>query len=142
MEEEKQVEDITALMVPPVSATEIVVTNATLASSTVGKKTLDGNHVAEVVPSSPLMTFYVVSRAPLALPLAPGFQPHGPLATPRALDVAETGNHVGVIPGPNAHEVQVAPPLVPFLATYRADRNERRKKKKKEVKLKKRKNRE
>ena len=124
-------EDITVLTAPPISATEVVVSNAIPASSTVGKETLDGNYVAEVAPPSPPMTFHVVSRTPLAPPLAPEFQPDSPLATIRAPDVAETGDHARVISGPNAHDVQVAPPLVPFLATNRADRSERRKKKKK-----------
>ena len=149
MAEENQVEDIQALTASLVSVTEVVVPNATLASSTVEKETLDGSHVAEVAPRSPPMTFHVVSRAPLAPPLAPEFTPGGPLstprapefqpgglmATPRALDVAETGDHVEVIPVPNAHEVQVAPPLAPFLATNSADLSERRKQyKKKEAK--------
>ena len=78
---------------------------------------------------------YFCHVAPLAPPLAPGFQPDSPLATPRA-DVAETRDHT------NAHDVQVAPPLSPFLATNRADHNERRKKKKKKkAKLKKMKDR-
>ena len=112
--------------------------------------------MAEVTPPSPPMTFHVVSRAPLAPPLAPEFTPGGPLSTPRALefqpggllaaprapDVAETGDHVGMISAPNAHEVQVAPPLAPFLETNSADRSERWKPKKKEAKLKKRKDRE
>ena len=38
MEKVDQVEDITALTAPPVSATEVVVLNATPVSSTVGRK--------------------------------------------------------------------------------------------------------
>ena len=55
MEEDDQVEDITTLMAPPVSATEVVVPNATPVSSIVGKETLDGCHVTEVTPPSPSM---------------------------------------------------------------------------------------
>ena len=162
VEEEDQVEDIMVFTAPPVSATEVVDLNATPVSSTVGKETLDGGHVAKVTPPSPSMTFHVVSRAPLAPPLAPEFMPggplstslapSGPLSTPRAPefqpggplaashapDVTETRDHVGVIPAPNAHKVQVAP----FLATNSADRSERQKQKKKEAKLKKRNDRE
>ena len=57
MEEEDHVEDIMALTAPPVSATEVVVPNATPASFTVGKETLDGSHVAEVAPPGPPITF-------------------------------------------------------------------------------------
>ena len=142
VEEEDQVEDITALTAPPISATEVVVPNATPISSTIGKETLDGCHVARVTPPSSPMTFHVVSRAPLAPPLAPEFTSGGPLATPRTPDFTKTGDHVGMIPAPNAHDVQVAPPLAPFLATDRADRNEKQKQKKKKAKLKKRKDRE
>jgi hypothetical protein len=49
---------------------------------------------------------------------------------------------VGVILGPNGHEVSVPPPHVPSLATDRADRHEDGSMNKKEVKLKKRKDRE
>jgi hypothetical protein len=49
---------------------------------------------------------------------------------------------VGVIPGPNGHEVSVPPPHVPSLATDRADRHEGGSMNKKEAKLKKRKDRE
>ena len=105
MEEEDQLEDITALIASHVSDTVVVVPNAIPVSSTVGKETLDGYHVAEVTPPSPPITFHVVSRAPLAPPFAPEFTPGGPLSTPRALefqpggplatphvsDVAETG---------------------------------------------------
>ena len=152
VEEKDQVEDITALTAPPVSATEVMVPNATPVASTVGKETLDGCHVAKITPPNPPMTFHVVSRAPLAPPLALEFMSGGLLSTPRALEfqpggpralgVAETGEHVGVIPAPSTHEVQVAPSRAPFLATNRADRIERRKKKNKEAKLKKRKDRE
>ena len=154
-EEEDEVEDITALTAPPVSATEVVDLHATVVSSTIGKETLDDGHVAEVTPPSLPMTFHMASRVPLAPPFAPEFTPGGPLSTPRAPefqtggllaaprtpDVTEAGYHVGMIPAPNAHKVQVAPPRAPFLATDRADRNERQKKNK-GAKLKKRKNRE
>ena len=139
VEAEDQVEDIMALTALPVSATEVVDLNATPVSSTVGKETLDGGHVAEVTPPNPPMIFHVVSRAWLAPPLAPEFTPGGPLSIPRALDVVEIRDHVGVIPAPNAHEVQVAPSRASFLATNSTDRSERRKQKKKEAKLKKRK---
>jgi hypothetical protein len=92
-------------------------------SSVVGKETLDNCHVAEVTPPSPVMAFHVVGQdlPPLAS-LALGFPP----------DVAEVGDHVGVIPGPNGHEVPVTPPRAPFLATDSADRskNESRRRKK------------
>ena len=124
VEAEDQVEDIMVLTAPPVSATEVVDLNATPISSTVGKETLDGSHVAEVTPPNPPMTFHVVSRAWLAPPLAPEFTPGGPLSIPRAPDVVETRDHVGVIPAPNAHEVQVTPSRASFLATNSADRSE------------------
>ena len=142
MKKKNQVEDITALTAPPVFTTKVVVPNATSASSTVGKETHDGNHVAEVAPPSLPLIFHVVSRAPLAPPLALGFKPNGPLAPPRSPDFAETCVHTGVILGPNAHDVQVAPPFAPFLTTNRVDRSERRKQKKKGAKLKKRKDKE
>ena len=71
VEKEEPVEDITSLMALLVSATTGVELSATPVSSTVGKKTLDGSHVAEVSPPSPALTFQVVSRAPppLATPL-------------------------------------------------------------------------
>ena len=74
MEEVDQVEDITALTVPPVSATEVVVSIATLVSSTVGEEALDGCHVANVKPPSLAVAFHVVTwdLPPLAL-FAPGF---------------------------------------------------------------------
>ena len=59
-EKVNQVEDITAitaLTIPPVSATEVVVLNTTPVSSTVGTDTLDGCHMAEVTPPSPAMAF-------------------------------------------------------------------------------------
>ena len=118
---------------PPVSATKVVVPVATLVSSTVGEETLDGCHVADVTPPSPTVAFHVVARdpPPLAL-LAPGFPP----------DVAETVDRVGVIPGPDGHEVSVPPPRAPSLATDRADRHEGGTMNKKEAKPKKRKDRE
>ena len=128
MKEVDQIEDITVLTVPPVSATEVVVPITTLVSSTVEEDTLDGCHVADVTPPSLAVAFHVVVRdpPPLAL-LAPGSPP----------DVAETVDHVGVIPGPKGHGVSVPPPLAPSLAIDSADRREKRKQKKMEVKLKK-----
>jgi hypothetical protein len=82
VEEENQVEDITALTVPPISATEVVVPNATPISSIVGKETLDGYHVAEVTPPSPPLTFHVVIKAPP--PLAPRSCEHPATRTPCA----------------------------------------------------------
>jgi hypothetical protein len=102
VKEEDQVEDITALTAPPVSATEVLVPNATPVSSTFGKETLDSCHVTEVTPLSPLLTFHVVDRAPPPLaPLALGFPQSSQLAAPLAPDVAEIGDHIGVIPGPH-----------------------------------------
>ena len=60
---------------------------------------------------------------PLAI-LAPGFPSDNQLSAPLAPDVAETMDRVGVIPGPNGHEVSVPPPRVPSLATVRADCHE------------------
>jgi hypothetical protein len=57
VEEVEQMEDITAIVVPSVSATEEVVSIATPVSSTVGGESLDGRHVAEVTPPSPTMAF-------------------------------------------------------------------------------------
>jgi hypothetical protein len=143
MEEEDQVEDITALTAPHVSATVRVVSNATPLPSIVGKETLDGCHVAEVAPPSPPPTFHVVAKAPPPLaPLVPRFPHDSQLAAQLALDFAKIGDHIGVIPGPNEHEVQVTPPRAPFLATNRAGCSEKQKLKKKDAKLKKRKDRE
>ena len=129
MEEVDQVEDITTLTVPPVSATEVVVSITTLVSSTVGEETLDGCHVADGTPPSLAVAFHVVTwDSPLLALLAPG----------SPLDVAGTVDHVGVIPGPEGHEVSVPPPLVPLLAIDSADRREKQKQKM-EAKLKKRK---
>ena len=123
---------------PPVSATEVVVPIATLVSSTVGEKTLDGCHVADVTSPSPAVAFHVVARdmPPLAL-LAPGF----PLSAPLVPNVAETVDRVGVIPEPDGHKVSVPPPRAPSLATDIADRHEGGSMNKKEAKLKKRKDR-
>ena len=140
MEEEDQVEDITALTTPPVSTIEVVVPNTTPVSSIVGKETLDGCHVAEVTPPSPLLTFHVIARAPPPLaPLMPGIPPDSQLATPLAPDVTETGSRAGVISRPRGYEMSVAPPLAPSLAIDRVDRNKKHKQKKIEAKLKKRK---
>ena len=98
MEEKDQMEDITASRAPHVSTTEVVVPNATLISSMVGKETMDGCHVVEVTPSSLPLTFHVVVRA--LPPLAPEIPPSSELATPLALDVSKTGDHVVVVPGP------------------------------------------
>jgi hypothetical protein len=89
------------------------------------KESLDGRHVAKVTPPSPTMAFQMVARdpPPLAL-LAPGFPPDRQLSAPLAPDVAEKVDRVGVIPGPNGHEVSVPPSRVPSLATDRADRHE------------------
>ena len=128
---------------PPISATKVVVPIATLVSSTVGEETLDGCHVADVTPPSPTVAFHVVARdpPPLAI-LAPEFPPDNQLSAPLAPDVAETVDRVGVIPGPDGHEVSVPPPRAPSLATDRADRHESGTMSKKEAKPKKRKDRE
>jgi hypothetical protein len=133
VEEVEQMEDITAITAivgPPVSATEEVVPLATSVSSTVGE---DGRQVAEVTPPSPNMAFQMVARdpPPLAI-LAPGFPP----------DIAETADRVGVIFGPNGHEVSVPPPHIPSLAPNKVDRHEGGSMNKKEAKLKKQKDRE
>jgi hypothetical protein len=143
VEEVEQVEDITAITAPPVSATEEVVPIATPVSSTVGEKSLDGRHMAEVIPPSPTMAFQMVARdpPPLAL-LALGFPSDNQLSAPLVPDVAETVDHVGVILGPNGHEVSVPPPHAPSLATDKVDRRKEQKQNMKEAKLKKRKNRE
>jgi hypothetical protein len=62
VEEVEEVEEITAITVPPISATEEVVPVATPISSTVGEESLDGRHVAEVTPPSPIMAFQMVVR--------------------------------------------------------------------------------
>ena len=129
VEEVDQVEDITTLTVPPVSATEVVVSIATLVSSAVGNETLHGCHMTDVTPPSLAVTFYVVAwdLPPLAL-LAPGSPP----------DVAETLNRVGMNLRPEGHEVSVPPPFAPSLAIDSINRREKRKQKKMETKLKKR----
>ena len=101
MEKKDQVEDITALTTPHVSAMEEVVSTTTPVSSTGGKETMDGCHVAEVTPLSPPLTFHVVARALLPLaPLTLEIPPSSQLGTPLAPDVAETGSRAGVIIGP------------------------------------------
>jgi len=119
-----------------------VVPNATLVSSTVGKDTLDGCHVAEVTPPSPPLAFYVIASAspPLA-PLAPGFPSDNQLAAPLAPDFAETGDHVRVNPEADGHEVLVPPPHAPFFAMDRADRSKKRQQNNKEANRKKQKDR-
>jgi hypothetical protein len=111
-----------------------VVPIATPVSSTVGEESLDGRHVAEVTPSSPIIAFQMVVRDPPP--------PDSQLSAPLVPDVAETVDHVGVIPGPNGHEVSVPPPHAPSLATDTADRRKERKHNMKVAKLKKRKDRE
>jgi hypothetical protein len=102
-----------------------------------------GNQHVEEVEQVPIMAFQMVARdsSPLAI-LAPRFLPDNQLSAPLAPDVAKTVDHVGVIPGPNGHEVSMPPPHAPSLATDRADHREERKQNKKEAKLKKRKDRE
>ena len=136
-------EDITALTAPSVSATEVVVPNITPVSSTVGEKTLDGSHVAEVTPPNPAMAFHVVARDPplLAL-LALGFPPDSQMSAPLAPDVAETVDHVRVNHGPNEHEMSVPPPRARSLATDKADRREGGNMNKNKAKLNKQKDRE
>jgi hypothetical protein len=77
VEEVEQVEDITAITAivgPPVSATEEVVPFTTPISSMVGE---DGRHVAEVTPPSPNMAFQMVARDPPPLAIfASGFPHH------------------------------------------------------------------
>jgi hypothetical protein len=137
------VEDITSLTVPPVSATKVVVPIVTLLSSTVREESLDGCHVTEITPLSPAMAFQMVARdpPPVAL-LAPRIQPDIQLPAPLAPNVADTVDHVGVIPEPDGHEVSVPPPRAPSLAMDRADRQKGESMHKKEAKLKKRKDRE
>jgi phosphoribosylanthranilate isomerase len=143
VEEVDQVEDITAITALPVSTTEVLVSNATPVSATVGEKTLDDCHVAEVTTPSLVTDFQVVVRDPPPLPiLAPGFSPDNQLSAPLAPDVAETVDHVGVISEPNGHEVSMPPPRAPSLATDKTDLHEGGSMNKKEAKLKKRKDRE
>ena len=99
--------------------------------------------MAEVTPPSLAMTFQVVTRdpPPLAI-LAPGFPPDSQLSVPLTPDVAEAMERVGVIPGPDGHDVSKPPSRVPSLTTNRADRHEGGSMHKKEAKLKKRKDRE
>jgi hypothetical protein len=104
------VENITVLTAPPISTIKVVVPNATLVSSTVGKETLDECHMTEVTPPSLPLTFHVVGRAPLASTFPQSSQ----LAAPLALDFAEIGDHVGVISEPNGHKVSVPSPRAFF----------------------------
>ena len=64
MEEEDQVEDITAPSAPHVSTTAVVGLDATHVPSTVGKELLEGSHVAEASPPSPPLAFRLISRGP------------------------------------------------------------------------------
>jgi hypothetical protein len=125
VEEVEQVEDITAIAGPPISATKVVVPIVTPISSKVGGE----------------FQMVVWDPPPLAI-LAPGFPPDGQRSAPLAPDVTETVDHVGVSPGSDGHEVSVPPPHDPSLATDRADRHEGGSMNEKEAKLKKRKNRE
>ena len=121
----------------------MVVPKATPVSATVGKESQWVGHMAEVTPPSLTTDFQVVDRdpPPLAI-LAPEFPPGNQLSAPLAPDVADAVGRVGVIPGPDGHEVSVPPPRISSLATDRADRHEGRSMHKKEAKLKKRKERE
>ena len=136
VEDVDQVEDITALTVLPVSATEVVDPITTLVSSTVGEETLDGCLVADVTPPSLAMAFHVVAgdSPPLAL-FTLEFPPDNRLSAPLAPNVTESVDHVGVIIGPDGYEVSVPPPLAPSLAINSADRREKRKQNKMEAKL-------
>jgi hypothetical protein len=83
----------------------------------------------------------MVARAPQPhAPLVPRFFWDIHLATPLTPDFAGTRDYIEVISKPNGHNVQVAPPFAPFLATNRAGRSKKRKLKK-EAKLNKRKDR-
>lgn len=81
--EEEPVEDITTVMAPAISTTPLVDLNVTPIFFTMAKETFDDSHMAEVSPSSILLTFQVISRAlpPLssegevALSLGPYFSP-------------------------------------------------------------------
>jgi hypothetical protein len=84
----------------------------------------------------------MVARAPQPhAPLLPRFFWDIQLATPLTPDFTGTRDYIEEISKPNGHNVQVAPPLAPFLAANRAGRNKKRKLKK-EAKLNKRKDRE
>ena len=133
-------EDITAITALPVSTTEVLVSNATPVSATIGEETLDDCHMAQVTTPSLATDFQVVARdpPPLAI-LAPRFPPDDELYAPLAPDVAETVDRVGVIPGPDGPEMLVPPPRAPSLATDGADRHKGGGMNKKETKLKKRK---
>ena len=124
-EEVDQVEDITMITVLPVPTTEVLVPNATPVSATVGEETPDDCHAAEVTTPSLVTDFQVVAwdSPPFAI-LAPGFPPDNRLSAPLAPDVVETVDRMGVILGPDGHEVSVPPPRAPSLATNRADRHE------------------
>ena len=109
-EEVDQVEDITAITTLQVSTLEVVVPNATIVSATVGKETQEDGHMAEVTSPSLAMTVQVVARdPPLLAIIAPGFPPDSQLSAPLATDVAEAVDRVGVIPGPDGHDVLVPP---------------------------------
>ena len=112
-------------------------------SFTVGDEPLDGRHVAEITPPSPTIAFQMVVRDPPPLVIiAPEFPSDSQLSAPLVPDVAETVDHVGVIPGPNGHEVSVPPPRAASLAMDRADRHEGGNMNKKKTKWKKRKDKE
>ena len=80
------------ITVRPISTTEVLVPNATLVFAT------DLQGVARDPP-------------PLAI-LTPRFLPDNQMSARLALDVAETVDHVGMIPGPDGYEVSVPPPLL------------------------------
>ena len=137
-EEVDQVEDVMAITTLHVSTSEMVVPNVTSVSAMVGEETQEDSHLAKVTSPSLAMTFQVVARdpPPLAI-LAPRFPLDNQLSAPLAPGVAEAVDRVGVIPGPDGHEVPVPPPRAPSLATDRADRHEGGNMHKKETKLKK-----
>ena len=142
-EEVDQVEDITTITALHVFITEVVVLNTTPISATVGEKIQEDSHMAEVTPPSFAMTFQVVVWDPPSLAIfAPKFPPDSQLSAPLAPDIAEAVDCVGIIPGPDGHEVSVPPPRAPSLATDRAGRHEDENTNKKAAKLKNRKDRE
>ena len=109
-EEVDQVEDITAITTLHVYTSEVVVLNITPVFATVGKETQHDGHMAEVAPKSLAITFQVVARDPPPLAIfAPGFPPDILLSAPLASNVAEAVDRMGVILGPDGHEVSVSP---------------------------------
>ena len=123
-EDVDQVEDITAITALHVFTTEMVVPNATPVSATVGEETQEDSHMAEVTPPSLVTAFQMVAREPPPLAsLVPEFPPDNQLSAPLVPNIAETADRVGLISGPNGHEVSVPPPRASSLATNRADRH-------------------